>query len=147
MQHKGMSQGRLNPYTPALNVEKFLHADVSTESSFCDAIAFRPNELQRNLVSNDGAVSHADEYGDIGGARTVDFAGKGEGGQYIQPRVALVTHIHTHTHTRVYLLPCAMFAKGPAWTNTGVCSTVCIRVGQIASMEGRRRRGEGGETR
>ena len=34
----------------------------------------------------------------------------------------------------IELLPCAMFANGPAWTNTGVFSTVCIRVGLIASF-------------
>lgn len=31
-------------------------------------------------------------------------------------------------------LPCAMLANGPAWTSTGVCSAVCIRVGFIASF-------------
>mmetsp|Transcript_6815 Transcript_6815/g.21881 ORF Transcript_6815/g.21881 Transcript_6815/m.21881 type:complete len:263 (+) Transcript_6815:328-1116(+) len=30
-------------------------------------------------------------------------------------------------------LPCAMLANGPQCTRTGVCSTVCIRVGMIAS--------------
>mmetsp|Transcript_48822 Transcript_48822/g.99692 ORF Transcript_48822/g.99692 Transcript_48822/m.99692 type:complete len:253 (+) Transcript_48822:129-887(+) len=30
--------------------------------------------------------------------------------------------------------PWAMFAKGPACTNTGVCSTVCMQVGMIASF-------------
>mmetsp|Transcript_11524 Transcript_11524/g.43035 ORF Transcript_11524/g.43035 Transcript_11524/m.43035 type:complete len:320 (+) Transcript_11524:601-1560(+) len=31
------------------------------------------------------------------------------------------------------LLPCAMFANGPAWTMTGVPSAVCMRVGWMAS--------------
>mmetsp|Transcript_27783 Transcript_27783/g.51879 ORF Transcript_27783/g.51879 Transcript_27783/m.51879 type:complete len:212 (+) Transcript_27783:1118-1753(+) len=32
------------------------------------------------------------------------------------------------------LLPCAMLAKGPAWTIMGVCSSVCMRFGLIASF-------------
>jgi hypothetical protein len=31
-------------------------------------------------------------------------------------------------------LPCAMLAKGPACTKTGVCSTVCMHVGMMASF-------------
>ena len=32
------------------------------------------------------------------------------------------------------LLPCAMFAKGPAWTKAGSPSSVCTRFGRIASL-------------
>ena len=31
-------------------------------------------------------------------------------------------------------LPCAMLAKGPAWTSAGVPSSVCIAVGCRASI-------------
>ncbi len=35
---------------------------------------------------------------------------------------------------KMELLPCAMLAKGPACTNTGVPSNVCISVGLIVSF-------------
>ena len=36
---------------------------------------------------------------------------------------------------RIELLPWAMLANGPQWTNAGACSRVCSRFGLIASLE------------
>ena len=113
-------------------------------------------QLQRQLVSHDGGVAGGCSgwlkgVGDVRGGA----CGRRQGQEAVRRRKrhtcrCLPRRIHKLTHAqhsstlsycpaaarRSHPLPCRrvpMFAKGPACTSTGVCSSVCISVGWMAS--------------